>query len=64
MLSVNQLASEIKLNKVWEVVNVEKYPIKVDHMLEIEWIRSTRKATGWAITIETGAGFTNDLTQT
>ena len=53
MLSVNQLAAQIKLIEVWKAKNTEEYPIRMEFRATNENERTTRgTASGRAV--ETG----------
>ena len=53
MLSVNQVAAQIKLTEMWKANNVEKFPIKVNKRTTMQNARVTRGDTSERL-IETG----------
>ena len=54
MLSVNQVAAQIKLTELWKAINVPKFPIKVKKQETPTYSRTTRGVTNGKI-IEEGS---------
>ena len=52
MLSVNQIAAQIKLTEIWKALNIERFPIKVKKLSTTNDARITRGVTFEKLVIE------------